>query len=85
MKKLLYILMLAWMFTLTAQEAEQAVKAEAADKPYNIIMFGDLHYDNMDCHDEKKKEERKSEFTRNVNHWNPEKGLARKIIKAAAS
>ena len=85
MKKMLWMMIVVWAVVSTAQEAEQAVKAETADKAYNVIMFGDLHYDNMDCHDEKKKEERKSEFTRNVNHWNPEKGLARKIIKAAAS
>ncbi|MBR4369722.1 MAG: metallophosphoesterase [Victivallales bacterium] len=85
MKKMLWTMIVVWAVVSTAQEAEQAVKAETADKAYNVIMFGDLHYDNMDCHDEKKKEERKSEFTRNVNHWNPEKGLAWKIIKAAAS
>ena len=85
MKKLWLTLMVAWAFALTAQDAEQAAKTETKDKPYNVIMFGDLHYDNMDCHDDKKKEERKSEFTRNMSHWNPEKGLAPKLIKAAAS
>lgn len=88
MKKLLLTWMVAWAFALTAQEAEkpqEVEKAQGADKPYNIIMFGDLHYDNMDCHDEKKKEERKAEFTRNMSHWNAEKGLAPRLIKAAAS
>ena len=47
MKKMLWTIIVVWAVVSTAQEAEQAVKAEAADKPYNIIMFGDLHYDNM--------------------------------------
>ena len=84
MKKLLLTWMVAWAFALTAQEEEHAVKAETKDRPYNIIMLGDIHYDNMDCHDDKKKEERKAEFTRNMSLWNPEKGLMPRLIKAAA-
>lgn len=57
----------------------------AQDGAYEFILFGDIHYDNLDCHEnEKLKPYQLREQKRNLEHWKPG-GLAERMLKAGST